>query len=632
MALGSTITQVTDSGIKPGITFPSFVSSGIATATNFKTGTTNVHSTGIEAGGINVTGGDTKIGTAATVWRDGGAVFSGIVSATKFVGDISEATGAAAGLGTALSQDQTNPANKIYYTDDTLSIGATVTVDPPSSSTRAYTQYADIKLEDGADLIVGDGDDFIADILDLTTEDDPFTKFTGISTSNVSYFNVLNVQDYGTVAASTGTFSSDVTISGSLGVGGTITYEDVKNIDSVGLITARKGINLVGNDLNVGSNIKIGNASGIVTATSFSGSGEALTRTTQLSHRNLVTNGAMRVAQRGTTSTDSGHKTIDRWKCFHQNTDEAPTQHQVDVSSNDPGPFEEGFRKAFRITNGNQTGGAGAGDRIVVGTALEGQDICTSGWNYLSSSSYITLSFWVKSTVTQNFYGYLIATDSPSYLYPFETGSMTANTWYKITKTIPGNTNLTINNDNGSGLEIELTPFMGTNYTASGVTLNQWNAAGSWNERTPDQTSTWYTTNDAQFELTGVQLEVGSVVTPFEHRSFADELRRCQRYYQVLRGALTGVGANANSIRAVYAPIVNFRASPTITGSNPVTFNNPGVNSPTQSSFNCGLQYTYQPTMVGMIFGFGNFTNATQGYTYLQWDGNSDYIYLEAEL
>ena len=93
MALGSTITQVTDSGIKPGITFPSFVSSGIATATNFKTGTTNVHSTGIEAGGINVTGGDTKIGTAATVWRDGGAVFSGIVSETKFVGDGSILTG-----------------------------------------------------------------------------------------------------------------------------------------------------------------------------------------------------------------------------------------------------------------------------------------------------------------------------------------------------------------------------------------------------------------------------------------------------------------------------------------------------------------------------------------------------------
>ena len=333
------------------------------------------------------------------------------------------------------------------------------------------------------------------------------------------------------------------------------------------------------------------NISGIATAQTFAPSEG------QLGNRNIIINGAFQVAQRATSaSATSGYGTVDRFVLNYSGQDAGLDQSQHALTSSDTGPWAEGFRYSYHITNGNQTSGAGAGDRIVVGTALEGQDICTSGWNYLSSSSYITLSFWVKSTVTQNFYGYLIATDSPSYLYPFETGSMTANTWYKITKTIPGNTNLTINNDNGSGLEIELTPFIGTNYTASGVTLNQWNAAGSWNERTPDQTSTWYTTNDAQFELTGVQLEVGSVVTPFEHRSFADELRRCQRYYQVLRGALTGVGANANSIRAVYAPIVNFRASPTITGSNPVTFNNPGVNSPTQSSFNCGLQYTYQLT------------------------------------
>jgi hypothetical protein len=166
MALGSTITQVTDSGIKPGITFPNFVSSGVATATNFKTGTTNVHSTGIEAGGINVTGGDTKIGTGVTVWRDGGALFSGIVSATKFIGDISEATGAAAGLGTALSQTQTDPLNKIYYTDDVLSIGSTLTINPPSSTSNAYTQYMDIKVDTGADLIINSGS-FIPDVLNL---------------------------------------------------------------------------------------------------------------------------------------------------------------------------------------------------------------------------------------------------------------------------------------------------------------------------------------------------------------------------------------------------------------------------------------------------------------------------------
>ena len=89
------------------------------------------------------------------------------VTANHFYGDISNATGAAAGLGTALSQDQSNPLNKLYYTDRILSIGSTVTVDHPASATGAYTQYADILVEDNADLIVADGDDLIPDILGL---------------------------------------------------------------------------------------------------------------------------------------------------------------------------------------------------------------------------------------------------------------------------------------------------------------------------------------------------------------------------------------------------------------------------------------------------------------------------------
>jgi len=94
-------------------------------------------------------------------------VSTGVITATKFVGDISDATGASAGLGTALSQDQSNPLNKLFYTDRVLSIGSTITVDHPASATGAYTQYADIQVEDNADLIVADGDDLIPDILGL---------------------------------------------------------------------------------------------------------------------------------------------------------------------------------------------------------------------------------------------------------------------------------------------------------------------------------------------------------------------------------------------------------------------------------------------------------------------------------
>ena len=247
--------------------------------------------------------------------------------------------------------------------------------------------------------------------------------------------------------------------------------------------------------------------------------------------KNLVVNGAMNVAQRGTSSTTSGYGTVDRFKVTYSGTNENPTQAQVDVASGTT-PYTSGFRKALKITNGNQTGGAGATDHIRIVNIIEGQDIANSGWNYKSASSFITLSFWVKSSVPQNFYGFIRNTDGTMYQYPFETGSLTTDTWTKITKTIPGNSNLTFDNDNGGAWELYIHQFAGTDETASGVTLNAW-ATYSGTAKMPDNTPTWYTTDDATFELTGMQLEVGSVATDFEFVSHVDEMRRCERYFEI---------------------------------------------------------------------------------------------------
>jgi len=251
--------------------------------------------------------------------------------------------------------------------------------------------------------------------------------------------------------------------------------------------------------------------------------------TNNLSNRNLIINGAMQVAQRGTSSPNQGYSTVDRFKTVNSGLDEGPTREQADVASGTT-PYTLGFRKSFKTTNGNNTGGAGAADYYIIRTILEAQDIANSGWNYTSSSSFITLSFWVKSSVAQNFYGSVHTKDGTEYAYPFETGTLTQDTWTKVTKTISGNSNLTFNNDSGEGLRINIFPFFGTDYTASSVNLNQW-AAYSISTQTPDSTSTWYLTNDATFEITGVQLEVGSVATDFEHRSFGQELALCQRYF-----------------------------------------------------------------------------------------------------
>ena len=291
--------------------------------------------------------------------------------------------------------------------------------------------------------------------------------------------------------------------------------------------------------------------------------------------RNIVINGAMNVAQRATSSTSSGRRTVDRFGVWHDGTDEAPTQAQVDVSSGTT-PYTNGFRKALKVTNGNQTSGAGADDYIWIQHNLEAQDIANSGWNYVSTSSFITLSFWVKSSVAQDFKCYLRTRDGTERQYPFATGSLTADTWTKVTKTIPGNSGLTFDNNINQGLQINIGCFFGTNLTASGVTENAW---GSWSStaRVPDMTSTWYTTNDATFEVTGVQLEVGSQATPFEHLTMGEELILCQRYYFKLgkldylgthmsANEVYGIGMSDNDDSSIYAMInfpVRMRTAPT---------------------------------------------------------------------
>mgnify|MGYP003121583547 CR=1 FL=1 len=292
--------------------------------------------------------------------------------------------------------------------------------------------------------------------------------------------------------------------------------------------------------------------------------------------KNLIINGSVQVSQRGIASTSTGYL-IDRVELEYTGLDEAPEQRQANLGSGDTGPYEEGFRKAYKITNGNQTSGAGAGDRFQSFIKLEAQDIANSGWNYTSSSSYITLQFWIKSSVAQNFYGYLRTKDGTGQRYAFETGSLTADTWTKITKTIPGNANLTFNNDNGEGLQINLQHFSGTDFTDSGVSLNAWGAYAS-GTRTPDQTSTWYTTNDSTLEYTGFQLEVGSVATEFEHRTFDQELALCQRYFQKYVHTAneaciaTGLIWNGTQVRTPFMFLKEMRAAPSFTSSTASNF------------------------------------------------------------
>ena len=282
-------------------------------------------------------------------------------------------------------------------------------------------------------------------------------------------------------------------------------------------------------------------------AITLASDGTCTANITNKPNRNLIINGAMQVAQRGTSSVNQGYSTVDRFRSINAGVDEGPTREQADVATGTT-PYGLGFRKSFKTTNGNNTNGAGSSDYYMLRTSLEAQTIANSGWNYTSALSHVTLQFWVKSSVAQNFYGHIRTQDGTGQRYAFETGALSANTWTKVTKTIPGNSNLQFDNDTGPGLLISIMCFFGPDYTDNSVSLNTWGPYVGGTQM-PDNTSTWYTTNDATFEITGVQLEVGSVATDFEHRSFADELRQCERYYQVLA---TGQGKYFNGTACNY--------------------------------------------------------------------------------
>ena len=244
--------------------------------------------------------------------------------------------------------------------------------------------------------------------------------------------------------------------------------------------------------------------------------------------RNLIINGDQSIAQRGTSSTTDAAFVMDRWKVSSSGLGVTVTNSQQTLSSSDT-PYDYGFRNYNRLALAS-AGTTGAGNYIQFWYTVEAQDLAKSGWDYTSSSSYITISFWARASSSQT-YGCVFETnDGTAYLYP-KSFALTANTWEKHSFKVPGNSNLTVNNDNGAGLVIKIYPYLGTNY--SGGTDATWAAASGNGYGSMGNASTWVSAGASTFDLTGIQLEVGSYATDFEHRSYAEELARCQRYYQL---------------------------------------------------------------------------------------------------
>ena len=368
-------------------------------------------------------------------------------------------------------------------------------------------------------------------------------------------------------------------------------------------------------------------SSGIITAKAF------IPNEGQLSNRNLVINGDFAVAQRGISTTSGGYGTVDRWQINDNNTNVTITQSQHALTSSDSEPWDLGFRSSYHIALSAAGNSLSAASYIRLKYVMEAQDIAKSGWDYTNTARDITLSFWFKCSKNQQFYGKLNSGDGTTKDYSFGFTATGDDTWTKITKVIPGHADLQfdLNDDYGLGLYFAL--YYGTDSTGS-ISLNTWRTQDN-NTQYPDMVDTWITSTTPTFEITGVQIEVGSVATPFEHRPFRDELLSCQRYY-VRKGApLTPIGdgggyftaytqGSSNKFVGTYWYPIQLRGSPSsvewsgIVGMYGGTCDNDGemVATAIGNSHNCDTSSRIHLTVSSVSGGKGGLvmSKSTSGY------------------
>jgi hypothetical protein len=276
--------------------------------------------------------------------------------------------------------------------------------------------------------------------------------------------------------------------------------------------------------------------------------------------RNRIINGAMVIDQRNagaSVTADDGVFIVDRWRM--ENTQSSKLTGQQNAGSVTP---PAGFRNYLGLTSSSAYSVL-SGDYFCVDQIIEGFNVFDLGWGTANAST-VTLSFWVRSSLTGTFGGTL-ANSASNRSYPFTYTISSANTWEQKSVTIAGDTSGTWVTDNGSGLRLRFGLGVGTTYSG---TAGAW--AGSTLLSATGATSV-VGTNGATFYITGVQLEKGSTATSFDYRSIGTELALCQRYAIMYKPNNTdsaiAVGSWRNTTACFYyLPMnVDMRTAPSMT-------------------------------------------------------------------
>ena len=274
-----------------------------------------------------------------------------------------------------------------------------------------------------------------------------------------------------------------------------------------------------------------------------------------LSHRNLVINGAMRVHQRSGTIavTSSSVYTLDRFEARLGGSYTVG----VDITQDSDAP--DGFTNSLKV-DVTSTSTPATSNNFLIDYKPESQDMVHLDWGS-SNGKYLTLSFWVKSNKTGT-YGFAILHDGKTRNWLSSYTINASDTWEYKTILIDPDTSTSFDDDNGTSLRLNWHLSDGPDDLTA---AHSWEASGSYQSITGavnllDNTSNYW-------QITGVQLEVGDTATPFEHRSYGDELARCQRYYEKMDspGNYYVAVSNGGQPRINGTWKVSKRASPTMT-------------------------------------------------------------------
>ena len=287
-----------------------------------------------------------------------------------------------------------------------------------------------------------------------------------------------------------------------------------------------------------------------------------------LSNRNVIINGAMQVAQRGTsfTTVTNGTYTLDRFNYRKTNDGE------VTITQDSSAP--DGFSNSLKVDVTTADSSLSASQLALLEYNVEAQDLQRLGFG-TSGAKNFTVSFYVKSNKTGTYAVNISQNDNSSKQATLNYTIDAADTWERKSLTFTGDTSGVINDDNGIGFLIYWVLAVGSTFTSGSASAAFQTYANG--DLGAGQTVNVLDNTSNEWLITGIQLEVGSEATPFEHRSFGDELLRCKRYYESSNRNITGNGTTdrlayivgipytSTAVYCTYFYEVEKRAIPTIT-------------------------------------------------------------------